>query len=125
MDTKVFNLDKITTRLETFNYNYEQKGTTLKIFLPMFCYLKIKSEQDKIKITSHISFGFRYFPIEINFVIYGLILYILTWFQWTNLNKGIFALFGITLIYLVICFIKLETMRSILHNWIENDGLAL
>jgi hypothetical protein len=90
----------------------------------MLCYLKINFAQDKIKISSYISFGFRFLPIEINFAIYGLVLYILTWFQWTNLNKGIFALLGIILIYFVVCFIKLESMRAILHNWIEKDRLS-
>jgi len=122
MEIQNLNFDKIIFRLNTFNYNYELKGSTLKIFLPMLCYLKINSGQEKTKITSHISFGFRFLPIEINFVIYGLFLYCLTWFQWTNLNKGVFALFGIILIYFVICFIKLEAMRSILHIWIEKDS---
>lgn len=122
MDNQVLNSDKIISRLKIFNYNYELKGSTLKVFLPMLCYLKINSGADKIKITSHISFGFRFLPIEINFVIYGLVLYALTWFQWTNLNKGVFALFGILLIYFVICFIKLETMRSIIHTWIEKES---
>jgi hypothetical protein len=124
MDKQNFNFDKIILRLKTFNYDYELKGSTLKVFLPMLCYLKINSGPDKIKITSRISFGFRFLPIEINFVIYGLFLYCLTWFQWTNLNKGIFALFGIMLIYFVICFIKLEILRSILHNWIEKDSMT-
>ncbi len=118
MDNQVLNSDKIITRLKTFDYNCDLNGTILKVFLPMFCYFKIKSGPDKIKITSHISFGFRFLPIEINFVIYGLILYCLTWFQWTNLNKGIFALFGIMLFYYVVCFVKLEPLRSILHIWI-------
>lgn len=121
MDKQILNSDKIITRLQTFNYNYEVKGTIIKVYLPMLCYLKINSTQDKIKISSGINFGFRFLPIEINFAIYGLVLYILTWFRWTNLNKGIFALLGIILIYFVVCFIKLESLRSILHNWSEKD----
>jgi hypothetical protein len=124
MDKQDLYSDKIISRLKTFNYNYEVKGTIIKVFLPMLCYLKINTAQDKIKISSHISFGFRFLPIEINFAIYGLVLYTLTWFQWTNLNKGIFALLGTLLIYFVVCFIKLESMRSILHTWIEKDGLS-
>jgi len=124
MDKQALNADKIILRLKSFNYNYEVKGTIIKVFLPMLCYLKINYTQDKIKISSHIGFGFRFLPIEINFAIYGLVLYILTWFQWTNLNKGIFALLGIILIYFVVCFIKLESLRSILHIWIDKDGLS-
>jgi len=124
MDNQVLNSDKIIARLKTFNYGYESKGTIIKVYLPMMCYLKTNTAQDKIKITSHISFGFSYFPIEINFALYALALYILTWFQWTNLNKGIFALLGIFLIYFVVCFIKLESMRAIIHNWIEKDRIS-
>ena len=122
MDKQVLNSDMIISKLKTFNYGYEVKGTVIKVYLPMMCYLKINSAQDKITITSHISFGFNYFPIEINFAIYGLALYILTWFQWTHLNKGIFALLGVFLIYFVVFFIKLESMRSIIHIWIEKDS---
>lgn len=124
MEKQVFYSEKIISRLKIFNYNYELNGTILKIFLPMLCYLKINFVADKIKITSRISFGFRILPIEINFLIYGLVLYSLTWFQWTILNKGIFASFAILLIYFVVCFIKLESMRSIIHNWIEKDSLT-
>jgi hypothetical protein len=124
MNNKMLDSDKIISRLEVFNYNYDLDGATLKIFLPMFCYLKVKYNSNKIAITSHISFGFRFLPIEINFALYGFALYILTWFQWTNWNKGIFALLGIFLIYFVVCFIKLESMRSILHSWIEKDRLS-
>lgn len=124
MDKQALNSDKIISRLKTFNYDYETKGTIIKVFLPMLCYLKIISTQDKIKITSHISFGFRFLPIEVNFVIYGLFLYTLTWFKWPVLNKGIFVLFGSMLIYFVVCFIKLESLRSILHTWIEKDRSA-
>jgi hypothetical protein len=121
MDKQNLNSDKIVARLKSFNYNYDLNGSTIKVYLPMLCYLKINYDSDKIKISSHISFGFRFLPIEINFAIYGIILYTLTWFQWTNLNKGVFALFGIMLIYFVICFIKLESLRLILHTWIEKD----
>ena len=122
MDKQLPNPDKIISRLKTFDYDYDLNGTTLKIYLPMFCYLKINYKSDKIRITSHISLGFSYFPIEINFLIYGLFFYCLTWFQWANLNKGIFALFGIMLFYFIVCFIKLESLRSILHTWIEKES---
>jgi hypothetical protein len=122
MENSVFNSEKIISRLQVFNYDYHLKGTTLKIYLPMMCYLKIDHVADKVKITSRISFGFRFLPIEINFVIYGLFLYCLTWFQWPVLNKGIFALLGIMLIHFVVCFIKIESMKTIVHNWIEKDS---
>lgn len=124
MDRQKFNPEKIITRLQLFNYNFELKGTTLKIFLPMLCYLKIRFSNDRIKISSHLQFGFRFLPLEYNFLIYGLILYVLAWFQWTSLNKGIFILLGLLVVHFVVCFIKIESMRSILHQWIERDSLA-
>ena len=122
MDTQQQNSEKIISRLKFFGYYWESKGTILKVSLPMLCYLKIKIGEDKIKITSHISFGFRILPIEINFVIYGFILYALTWFQWTNLNKGYFDLLGIMMIYFVVCFIKLESFRSVINSSIHTDS---
>ncbi len=122
MGRQTFNLEKIKTRLEYYNYNYYLKDNTLKIFLPMFCYLKIKYSNDRVKMTSHLRFGFEFLPLEYNFLIYGAILYVLAWFQWTNLNKGIFILIGLLLVYFVICFNKIESMRTIIHNWIEEDS---
>ena len=124
MAKQVFDSERIISRLQIFNYNFELKGTTLKIFLPMFCYLKIDFPADKIKITSRINFGFKFLPVEFNFLIYGLILYLLTWFQWPVFNKGIFMLIGIFLLIFMICIIKIESMRTILHNWIEKDSLT-
>lgn len=123
MSKQVFDSEKIISRLKFFNYKYELNGTTLKIFLPMFCYLRIDFPADRIKISSRINFGFRFLPVEINFIIYGLILYLLTWFQWPVLNKGIFMLMGIFLLIFVICIIKIESMKTIVHNWIECDSL--
>lgn len=124
MDRPLFNSEKITSRLESFNYDYRLKDKTLKIFLPMLCYLKIKFSNDSVKMTSHLRIGFDFLPLEFNFFIYGAILYILTWFQWTTLNKGIFILLGLLVIHFVICFIKIESMRVIIHNWIDEDSRA-
>ena len=123
MTKQVFDSEKIISRLKFFNFKYELNGTVLKIFLPMFCYLKIEFATNRVKITSRINFGFRFLPVEVNFIIYGLILYLLTWFQWPVLNKGIFMLIGIFLLIFVICIIKIESMKTIVHNWIERDSL--
>ena len=122
MNKKTFNAQSIISKLEYFNYKYEIKDETLKIYLPMLCYLKIKITKDKIKFSSHIRFGFNILSLEYNFLIYSLALYLLTWFKWTALNKGIFILLGLFIIYFVISFIKTESMKTILHNWIENEN---
>ena len=119
-----FQKEKIISRLQFFNYKYEHRGTRIKIFLPMFCYLQIDFPADRVKITSHINFGFKFLPLELNFIIYGFILYLLTWFQWSILNKGIFMLIGLFLLIFVICVVKIESMRTIVHNWIEKDSLT-
>ena len=121
MDT-TFSQDKIIDRLKIFNYKYKLKGQTLKVFLPMFCYLKIDFKSGKVKMTSHLNFAFRFLPLEYNFLIYGLALYILVWFNWTTLNKAIFLLFRLFIIHFVVCVIKIEALRSTIQNWLENDN---
>jgi hypothetical protein len=122
MDTSTFSPDKIIDRLKIFNYKYELNGQTIKVFLPMFCYLKIDFKSDKLKMTSHLNFGFRFLPLEYNFLIYGFGLYILAWYNWTTLNKAIFLLLGLFVIHFVVCFIKIEALRTTIHNWVENDN---
>ena len=122
MDKIPFNPQKIIDRLKFFNYKYESDGQTLKVFLPMLCYLKIDCKSDKVKFTSHLKFGFRFLPLEYNFLIYGFLLYILAWYNWTTLNKAVFLLFGLFIVRFVVCFIKIETLKQIIHNWIESDN---
>jgi len=122
MEKLTFNTEKIITRLEFFNFNYELDKAILKINLPLFCYLKIKINDDSVKLTSRIRFGFSFLSLEWNFIIYGLILYLLAYFQWITLNRGIFVLLGLFVIYFVVCFMKIETMKKIVHNWIEKDS---
>jgi hypothetical protein len=122
MDKQVFNPEKIKSKLQFYNYSFKLNDSTLKIFLPMFCYLKIKFSNNGVKMTSHLRFGFDFLPLELNFLIYSAILYVLAWFQWTSLNKGIFVLFGLLVIHFVICFIIIESMRVIIHKWIDQDS---
>ncbi|MFD0939376.1 hypothetical protein [Pedobacter boryungensis] len=122
METMPFNHDKIISRLKLFNYKYELNGQILKIFLPMFCYLKIDFAAGRVKMTSHLSFGIRSLALEYNFLLYGLGLYVLAWYYWTILNKATFLLFGIFLVHFVICFIKIESLKVSIHNWIESDN---
>ena len=121
MNKQTFNSEHIISKLEYYNYKYQLKDKTLKVFLPMLCYLKIKFSTNGIKMTSHLRFGFDYLPLEYNFLIYGVILYLLAWFQWTTLNIGIFIFIGLLLIHFVICFIKIESLRTIIHKWMEQD----
>lgn len=122
MNKQIFDPEKITSRLKFFNYNFNLNAKTFKIFLPMFCYLKIKYSNNRVKMSSHLRFGFNFIPLEFNFLIYTAVLYTLAWFQWTTLNKGVFILFGLLVIHFVICFIKIESLKIIIHKWIEDDS---
>ncbi len=122
MDTATFCSDKIIDKLKLFNYKYELAGQTLKVFLPLFCYLKIDFKTDKVKMTSHLNFGFSFLSLEYNFLIYGLGLYILAWYKWATMNKGVFLLFGLMVVHFVVCFIKIETTRIIILHWIDNNN---
>ncbi len=120
MDRPTINHDKLIERLKLFNYKYKLENNTLTVYLSMLCYLKINLATDKVKFTSHVwrlSFIDR---LEYVFLMYAFIVYLLAWYI-PDLNKGVFVLFGIILIYIVICFIKTENMKSIIHNWIETD----
>ena len=123
MNRPTINPERITDRLTFYNYKYTLEGTTLTIFLSMLCCLKIKFEPEKVKMTPHIlwrpSFVDR---LEYSFLIYGLAAFLLAWL-FPVFAKGIVILYGVILIYFVICFIKTENMKSIIHNWIERDGV--
>jgi len=122
MTTLSFSPNKIIDRLKIFNYKYELNGQILKVFLPMFCFLKIDFKSEKVKMTSHLKFGFHFLPLEYNFLLYGLGIYTLAWYNWTTLNKGVFLLLGLIVIHFVVCFIKIEALRIMIHNWLENDN---
>ncbi len=77
---------------------------------------------EKVKMTSHVRFALRYIPLEYNVLFYGFGLYILTWYQWTILNKSVFLLLGLIIIHFIVCFIKIEALKTIIHNWIEKDN---
>jgi len=122
MNTSTFSPDKIIDRLKLFNYKYELKEQSLKVFLPMFCYFRIEFKSDEVKMTSHLRFGFRFLPLEYNFLIYGLGFYIFAWYKLTTFNSAIFLLLALFIVHLVVCFIKIEALRTVIHNWIESDN---
>jgi len=113
--------ENIISRLKFFNYRYELRGTRLKVFLPMLCYLKIDFKNGKMKMSSGLDFGFNFLSLEYNFIIYSFILYILTWYKWATLPRAGFLILGLFVIYFVVCFIKIESLKIIIHNWIERD----
>ena len=93
--------EKIISRLKFFGYKYEADGNTLRIMLPMLCYLKIEFKKEQLKMTSHVRIAFNSIPLEYNFLIYGFGLFIFTWYCWGNSNKALFLLLGLFIIYFI------------------------
>jgi hypothetical protein len=120
-----FNPDKIIARLTTFNYKhyYHTKDSIIKIYLSFFCILKINFKNDKIKITGHSWLSEE--RLEWRILVTAVFLGIFIYFNKSLPNRiYIFCGFGMMLSYFAVCLIKTETMKAIIHNWIEKDSLS-
>jgi hypothetical protein len=121
-----FNPDKIIERLKTFNYKYkyEPKNSVITIYLSLFCYLKLDFSKGGLKMTSYNNLDVSNRTLEYGFLstLIGLsfFAYFSNSFQHTIY---LYCVVGIIISYYVICFIKTETMKVIIHNWIEKDSL--
>lgn len=117
--------ERLINRLELFRYRYALDTDThekvLKIYLPMLCYLKLKFANGKVKISSRIQYGFNFLPLEYNFFIYAIGLILLAAFKWTSLDIVVFLGFFLILLHFVVCFIKLEFLKIIVHRWLDED----
>jgi len=122
MNSSEMYMEKIEERLKGFDYKYSLPERNFKIHLPFPCYLKVRSGEHSVKMSSHVMIAIPSLPLEFNFLISSLALYLLTWHQWSVLNRGVFVLFGLFIICFVICFIKTETMKAIVHSWIEKKS---
>jgi len=118
----MFNKQNIINKIERFDYKYEFKNETLIIYLPLLCYLKIRILENKIKFSSHIRFGFNFLSLELNFLLYSLAFYAVSYFYWETIDKGLLILFGLFIIYFVVCFIKIESLKIIIHNWNDKES---
>lgn len=107
----------LTTKLEYSNYKFKIENDTVKIYLPFLCYLKISFIDNKVKFSSRIRYGFHFLSLELNFFIYGLAFYVISSNYWATINKGIIILFALFITHFVICFIKTESLKIIIHNW--------
>ena len=73
----------IKNRLILLNYivkekiNSKNEVTIIRVYLPILCYLKIKFTKDKTKISSRTFIGSNLISIELNFIIYLLMLALL------------------------------------------------
>ena len=114
------NSARIIERLNVYGYRYHVDDTTMKIFLPFLCYLKIKFNPEGIRVTSHVQVALPSLPLEMNFLFYSLGLYLLTWYKWTSLNRGVFVLIALFITYFVICFISQKALSFIAVSYCAN-----
>lgn len=125
MTDKQFTPERLINRLKLFRYRYaldtDANEKVLKIYLPMLCYLKLKFANGKIKISSRIQYGFNFLPLEYNFFIYAIGLLLLTAYKWTTIDTVVIMALVLILLHFVICFIKLEFLKIIVHRWLEED----
>ena len=124
------NPENIIKRLKYFKYRYttdsfknEPAETVLKIYLPLFCYLKVSFFERNVKITSRILYGFSFLSLEYNFLIYALALTFLSAYSWPELNTSLYVFLSVILIHFIVCFIRLEALKVIVHRWIEEDSI--
>ncbi len=128
MKAKLCNIESIIEKLKFFNYRFTTDvyrnhplEIILKIYLPLLCYLKISFFENKVKMTSRILYGFSFLSLEYNFIVYAIGLITLSLLKWSDLEIVIYIFLFILLIKFIICFIKLELLKALIHRWIEED----
>ncbi|MFI5135535.1 MAG: hypothetical protein ACHQD9_06755 [Chitinophagales bacterium] len=117
------NPERLVERLWFYNYRYRLEGSTLIVYLPMICALKVVFNEGRLKITSHLRGRYFFDQIEYIFLFYCFMLVVAFAFV-PNLNTPIYPILGFFFVYLIVCFIKTEIMKSIIHNWMETDSLV-
>lgn len=111
-------IEKIKARLSLYNYAYAESDNTLSISLPFGCYLLVTNKNSSITIYSGINWGFSFIPLEANFILYALATIALAYkFPGSYITVLCFCI----LLLQVGCIIKLESMKIILHQWMEAD----
>ena len=121
------NEEKIISRLKFFNYKYKSEGNTLRIYLPVRCALKIAFNDGSVSMTSsfwkRFQLGILPFAILITLVFCigtGILLQ-------TDISRHIERSSGILIIasmplLFILKLIITENMKSIVHNWMDNDS---
>jgi len=121
MNKSSVNQERIVDRLWFYNYSYRLEGSLLTIYLPMLCAVRILFEEDRVKISSHLRGAYFFDQIEYVFLSYLGLLFLMAYFA---ANPLVYAFLGFIFIYLVICFIKTEVMKSIVLKWMEGESLV-
>lgn len=116
--------EKIIERLKFFNYKYKQDGNSLRIYLPLYCSLKINFDEDNVTInpdlTKSLNLSCNTFAILIFFILAIGTAIILQVDIWHNIKREYgAALITIFPLAFILKLIVAENMRTIVHNWIE------
>ncbi len=120
--------DNIKEKLTLFGYRFKEEShpdkdeIVLKVYLPILCYLRIRIAQNRIKISSRSFIGFsRYVSLEMNYIIYALIMALLLDFGLIQLNSGWVLAFFIFFIFFVFCAVRLESLKTVIYRWFETE----
>jgi hypothetical protein len=128
MNTTAVYEKKLTTQLTRFNLSHKVKDTNKKfyekvviIYLPFLCYLKVFIGSEKVKMSSKMYFGFTS-SLEWNFLFYSLTLMFLTAIKWGRIDHFVFVFLYILLVYVAVCFVKLEALKVIVTRWLDKEN---
>ena len=118
------NEEKIISRLKFFNYKYESEGNTLRIFLPIRCALKIVFDEGSVSMTSsfwrRFQLGILPFALLLFCIETGILLQINIWGD-VKRSLGVLIIIIMPLLFILKLIIT-ENMKSIVHNWMDNDS---
>jgi hypothetical protein len=113
-------LQKLSPLLDKYSFKYYINEEELKIFLPLFCYLSVTGKNGKFIFKNRINFGFRFLNLEINYIIYGFILFI----SFQYLTSQIFTVcIALILITFLLQHNQLTQLKHQVIRWLEEDDI--
>jgi hypothetical protein len=123
-DTELIS-ENIIERLKFFNYKYKQEGNSLRIYIPLRCALKINFNEDNINITSsfwknlNLSLG-AFAILTFVFLAIGIGIVLQKNIQHSSKLGGVLLIIIFPLAFILKLIIT-ESMKAVVHNWIEKD----
>ncbi|MBL0310057.1 MAG: hypothetical protein IPP77_10375 [Bacteroidetes bacterium] len=130
--------EKIAERLKFFGYKYSidentdqfilkstpAPGATLTIYMPLFSVLKVNFEEHKVTMKGHNQFIGKGRTLETQFYLNSAFICLFIYLFKDRLAPVIYVLvpYGLLILRNIICHIKMEAMKTIIHQWIERDS---
>ena len=122
-------IDKLTEKLKCYNYRFHVKEgygnpdeKILYVYLPFLCFLKIRFSKEKVEIRSRVRYFLEFSSsLEFDFLFYAISVTALYAFAWDNIASYPYISVALLFILLhrVICFVKLETLKTIITRWLD------